>query len=329
MALEDAAQSSAAEAPPVERSPTPAAPSEPAAAPDEAEDALPEDDLSEAPDAAEEAPVEKHVGAAKAWFFASIILVLLIAVIAGANTDSALVYTVAGFTPTIVCVILFVALLDGNYKDVLFWLTPLGVGLLFLAIGPWLNALLNNQLDVPVLTAINLIVSYLILFVGQVLEYLSLRRSEAVVLRGPEDFSPEKLDQYIHTIEDKCKAINFVIGRVYRESRGGSKSLREKIKIPSEWYNEFNMISAKELKEKKEFALLLLQKIEAQLKLLLMPEKDVFTPEEVKRLSVAHDENGYDRIIDVLAVNDRDPVEDYLLGALEFCRNVSEGLRSI
>ncbi|RME31500.1 hypothetical protein D6789_02535 [Candidatus Woesearchaeota archaeon] len=355
MALEDAAVASSPEgSPPVSRSETPAAveeiesgqggsgraesgeaesgrvesgQAEPETARDPQEEELEEELDEEIAEETEEHERHVHTGPAKGWFFVSIILTLLLAVLVGANTDSALIYTVAGFLPTVVCIVIFIALLDGQFKDVLFWLTPLAVCLLFLAVGPWANVMLDNQLDIPSLTAVNLIISYLILFVGQGLEYFSSLRSERVVLENVEDFSPEHLDKYIHTIEDKCKAINFVIGRVYRESRGGTKALREKIKIPSEWYNEFNDITVNDLKEKKEFALLLLQKIEAQLKTLLMPEKDVFTLDEVRRLDIAHDANGYDRIIDVLAVNDRDPVEDYFLGAMDFCKKVSEGLR--
>lgn len=282
-----------------------------------------DDEVAEA-EAAEEA-LYQYSPLARAWLMISILLTLAIAVVSGIRTDSALIFAVIGFLPTIACCLIFIVLLEGGFKDILFWMTPLGICLLWLAIGDFLNTSLNNQLDVALLTGVNIIISYIILAIMTAIEYAHKRDEEDVSLE--EDFKPEKLDRYIHTIEDRCKGINFVIGRVYRDSRGGSKAIRERLKVPSEWYNEFNSISASQIREKRPLALEILGKIERQLQVLLKPEKDVFTHSEIKALRIAHDTNGYDRIIDVLSVNDRDPVEDYFLGAMDFCKKVTEGLR--
>ncbi len=265
--------------------------------------------------------------ATKAWLLASILITLFIALLASVSTDSSVLYALLGFSPTIIATIIFIGLLEGNFKDSLFWLTPLALLLLFLGMEPFMQEILGGQLDIPALAAVNLILSYLILAVMSLIEY---RREKLATLADLEEFKPEALDQYIHTIEDKCKAINFVIGRVYRASNGGTKELREKIKIPSEWYNEFNSIKPDEVREQRDLALNLLTKIEEQLMLLLKPEKDVFTKEELKALhTISRDEHGRDRIIDVLSVNDGDPVEDYYLGARDFCKRVKEGLQKL
>lgn len=270
----------------------------------------------------------RHIQPAKSWLFASILVTLLIALIASVMADSGLIYAIIGFSPTIIAAIIFLILLEGEYRDVLFWGVPLVLAFLFLAIGPALSELMGGQLDVPVLTGLNMILSYVILAVMNRIEYW--RRAEDAPIEEVTEFKAEDLDRYIHTIEDKCKALNFVIGRVYRASNGGTKGLREKLKVPSEWYNEFNSISTEEATEKKELALDLLRRIQEQLSLLLRPEKDLFSDGEVKGLRhLARNPKGRDRVLDVLSVNDNDPVQDYYLGAMDFCKRVSTELEKL
>jgi hypothetical protein len=269
--------------------------------------------------------------AAKGFLFASVIVTLFIALIAAVRSDSGVVYAFLGFAPTILCILIFIGLLEGDYRDVLFWFTPLVICVLFLLLGPYLDVLVANQLDVPVLTAVNLALSYLLLLLMTIIQAIAGRAAmRDVSLQEIEKFEPAKLDQYIHTIEDKCKAINFVIGRVYRASNGGVKEMREKLRVPSEWYNEFNAIKPEAVKEQKELALDILKRIQERLSDLLRPEKDVFTPAEIKGLKhLARDRDGKDRVIDVLTVNDQDPVEDYFLGAMDFCKRITTELEKL
>ncbi len=226
--------------------------------------------------------------------------------------------------------LLFIFLLDGEYKDALLWLTPLAVAFLFLGLGPFVNALIGDQLDIAVLTAVNLVLSYVILGIMALIEYYGDKAEEDATLEEVQSFEPEHLGRYIHTIEDKCKAINFVIGRVYRTSNGGTKVMRERLRIPREWYNEFNAIPAEQAQEQRQLALDLLGRIEERLASLLRPEKDLFTKDEIRSLKeLARDEGGKDRILDVLIVNDNDPVEEYFLGAMDFCKRVKEGLEKL
>lgn len=274
--------------------------------------------------------VIKHISFSKGFVFSSILVVLLLALLSAIWTDSGLVYTLLGFAPTILACIIFIGLLEGDFQDVVYWLIPLGIMLAFLGVGPWVNELINYQLDILVLSGLNLLLSYAILGLLFLIEYSAKRETSVSVQEVEEEFKPEELSRYIHTIEDKCKALNFVIGRVYRTSHGGSKELREKIKIPSEWYNEFNSIKPEELDAQKALALDLLKRIKEQLEVMLRPEKDVFTEKEVKQLKhIARDSLGKDRVLDVLSVNDQDPVEDYFLGAIDFCKRIIKKLEEL
>lgn len=267
----------------------------------------------------------RHMHATKAWLFASILFTLFLALLISITSDSGTLITVFGFSPTILAVIIYIMLLDGGYKDALFWITPLALIFLFLGLGPFFNEMLSNQLDISVLGAVNLLLSYFILAVTLLIEY---RRTNPVSLE--ESFKPEELDKYVHTIEDKCKALNFVIGRVYRASNGGTKELREKIKISPELYNEFNSIQPEEVREKKPEALDLLGRIKERLSNLLRPEKDSFSQAEIRALKhIARDKDGKDRVLDVLSVNDQDPVEDYFLGAMDFCKRIIAELEKL
>ncbi len=289
----------------------------------------PGQEMAEEDDTLEE-KLTKHVHPAKAFLFGSILVTVFIAILTSILSDSGMVYAIIGFTPTIAAVLIFIFLLDGEYKDALLWLTPLAVAFLFLGLGPFINQLLGDQLDLSVLTAVNLALSYVILGIMSLIEYYGGKDEEDATLEEVQAFEPEHLGRYIHTIEDKCKAINFVIGRIYRASNGGTKGLRERLRVPREWYNEFNAIPAEEAQAQRQLALDLLGRIEERLGSLLRPEKDLFTKDELRSLKgLARDEEGRDRILDVLIVNDNDPVEEYFLGAMDFCKRVKEGLEKL
>ena len=57
------------------------------------------------------------------------------------------------------------------------------------------------------------------------------------------------------------------------------------------------------------------------------PEKEVFTKIEMQQLvNLEREASGYDKILDVLIRNDKDPVKQYYDGAVEFCDNALDEL---
>jgi hypothetical protein len=136
-------------------------------------------------------------------------------------------------------------------------------------------------------------------------------------------FKEEKLSEYVHSIEDKCKALNFVIGRVYRNSNGTTPKVRERLRIPSDWYNDFHGIKAEDMHAQKDKAKVLVRKIRDRLSLHAMKEKDVFSPQELASFKhLVRHKDGEDAVIDVLKTNDRDPVEHYYVSAVDFCDRI-------
>ncbi|MCX8147207.1 MAG: hypothetical protein N3D84_01945, partial [Candidatus Woesearchaeota archaeon] len=129
----------------------------------------------------------------------------------------------------------------------------------------------------------------------------------------------EDLPTLIHSIESNCKALNAVIGRVYRKSNGGTDLMRDVIEVKSEWYNEFNdLLKKRDLHGIYE----IVDKIERRLDYLFRKEKELFGKTNLRNLK--RDPEGNDKIIDVLIMNDNDPVETYFENALILCGKVKE-----
>lgn len=140
---------------------------------------------------------------------------------------------------------------------------------------------------------------------------------ERVIIRLESD---EDVKGFVSSIEDKSKAINAAIGRVYSVKHGGSESLRKKIRIDAEHYNEINELKKLPLDKRRILAIELLRKIKDKLDLLNKPENQVFDKSELQHLSnLVRDSGGNDKILEVLIKNDKDPVKQYYDGALEFC----------
>jgi len=116
----------------------------------------------------------------------------------------------------------------------------------------------------------------------------------------------------IRAIEDKCKAINFVIGRVYSVKRGGNAKIREIIRIDKDLYNAFSAITDNFQPKDASKVFKILTKIMEKLSLFEMTEEEVFSSGQI--LS-KHNE----KIIDILARNDKDPVMTYYDGAKQVC----------
>lgn len=138
----------------------------------------------------------------------------------------------------------------------------------------------------------------------------------------------EEVDAVVHSIEDKVKALNFVIGRVYSVYHGGSERLRNKIRVDKAWYADFNTIDAKDSERRRAQAIVLLGKIKDRLELLQKSEEAVFGDDVSKLKNIQHEPSGSDAIIDVLVRNDKDPVRRYYDGALSFCTDAIRKLNA-
>jgi hypothetical protein len=143
-------------------------------------------------------------------------------------------------------------------------------------------------------------------------------------VHAPKD--ADEIETVIHSIEDKVKALNFVIGRVYSVYHGGSERLRNKIRIDKAWYAEFNTIDEKDAARRRAQAIVLVGKIKDRLELLQQSERSVFGEETDKLKNIDHEPSGKDKIIDVLIRNDKDPVRTYYDGALSFCSDAIKKL---
>ncbi len=139
--------------------------------------------------------------------------------------------------------------------------------------------------------------------------------------------APKVITEYIQSIEDKSKAMNFVIGRVYSQRNGGTPEMRDKIKINSEWYNEFSEVTGDNVNEKLFAAQKTVYLIYERLLDLKRSEKEIFGKISYELKNLKRDEFGRTKIIDVLNDNDKDPVDVYYKSSLEFCTKAINELK--
>ncbi len=140
----------------------------------------------------------------------------------------------------------------------------------------------------------------------------------------------KQFEEYIQSIEDKAKAINFAIGRVYSNKHGGSPKIRDAIKINAEWYNQFSKITEDNFDESIVPLKKSLWSIYDRLLGFEKKEKEVFTKTEVENLSgLERNREGNDKIIDVITANDKDPVPTYYQSAIDFCRKATDQISGI
>lgn len=138
--------------------------------------------------------------------------------------------------------------------------------------------------------------------------------------------SKENFNVTLRGIEDKCKGINFVIGRVYSDKRGASPEVRDELKIDPEWYNAFSEITA-DFKEEE------IHKLNGVLHNIM----DRLLHLEQKESSVVNLNIGKlpiyrklgDSVLDVLARNDKDPITEYHKEAKEICEKTLKYLDSL
>ena len=257
----------------------------------------------------------------------SLLILLAIIVITAVSVDSPLIFVVVGFLPAIVTVVLSIVYYEESFSHKLtIWFIPLIVAASFFVIGTNYDYM-NHNMDVGTLTSINVIFSliYLGIFFSLIkISKKSLKqRPQKVVVEKPE----LNIQEYIASIEDKSKALNFVIGRAYNKYHGGSLELRKSINLKAEWYNELSEALQNEEKSDNLRLFMIIENIEKHLGRLKMRERDVFSPKQLESLkNLDRDLDGNDKILDVLIKNDADPVELYFKGIQEFCDTIRKEL---
>ncbi|MDD3174970.1 MAG: hypothetical protein PHU51_00665 [Candidatus Nanoarchaeia archaeon] len=256
-----------------------------------------------------------------------LLVILLFIILTAYSSNHTLFLVFIGFLPTITTIIISLLIHEqAKHHRQLLWIVPMVIMIGFYALK---DSALFSSMDVEVLIGVNFLLSLLyVIFVFAVFgtpdEEVSVEAMEEMILPSVKKDKKEELKDYINSIEDKSKALNFVIGRVYNLYHGGSKKLREAIQIPSDWYNEFALIGIAEGVIDKEKLSELITKIEMQLKNVGRSEKEVFKTSANGLKNLIRDPEGNDKIIDVLDHNDKDPVRSYYEGALEFCQRIKE-----
>lgn len=251
------------------------------------------------------------------------LLVLAVAFTAGVILTPVLAVTslspfanvLLGLSPFFITVLLGMVIVSRHFKGAVLFVT---LFLVHLAALGWLhlgNQLLQSTLHVQQVTAVSFGLSALVVLLAWFADLQPVARKTERI-----EFKREKLPEVVQSIEDKCKAINFAIGRVYRSSNGGSAKLRERLRIPREWYNEFS--DAQE-DEREGRAVSLTRKILSRLLQYAHKENEIFSTEEMKRLkNLTRDREGNSTVLDVLAANDSDPVQQYYAVAVDACQQV-------
>ncbi len=267
---------------------------------------------------------EEPISTEKAVLVGSLLFVLFLALISAVQTDSAVFYPIIGFSPLMLSIITMLLIIDRGFKGFVFWSLPFLYSLLFFIVGGIEFLGLDKQMDIPSLTSINIFLGIFLLAGLSLLEFKEFLKvsSEA----SEEDFD---LEESIDSVEDRCKAMNFAIGRVYSKYHGGTEKMRKRIKIPKDLYNEFNEISEENFEENKEEALVLIKKIRKRLSLLTKKEKEIFGEQWKELEDLERDEGGESKVLEVLKRNDKDPVDVYYLALTKSTEKIMKELRKL
>jgi len=258
--------------------------------------------------------------------------VVFMFLITGAVTNANPGAVLLGFLPSLVFAILLIIMIETDtFYPAYNWLVMIIVLVIYAVSCFVIQVPVFQGLDVGTLLVLNAIMMTLALyilhssFVHQKPVPEPLVKHEHKVEVHVE--KPKEITEIIQSIEDKIKALNFVIGRVYSMYHGGTERIRDKIRVDKEWYNEFNQIDEADLEARKHEAIVLVNKIKERLELLEKSEKEVFGDEVEKLKNISHDLNGKDRIIHVLVKNDKDPAQQYYDGAKQFCEEALKALK--
>lgn len=266
--------------------------------------------------------------------FAAIFLALLLFAVMfiAMSADSSPFIVLIAFTPTLFTVVIAMVVYEAHKDNKhILWGLPLVFSFAFYWLASNAHGIIAG-IDVEVLTAMNVLFSFFYLIVNYFLLQKpapKMRSEVRVVVKEREvevEVIPEDLSKFIASIEDKGKALNFAIGRVYNAYHGGTKELRQKINIKQEWYDEFSQIPSDPKKIDLVSLSALISTIEARLRLLEKTEVEIFGSAHKSFKNLVRSNAGTDKVMDVLDKNDKDPVKSYVEGALEFCGKVKDYL---
>ncbi|MGM5487905.1 MAG: hypothetical protein ACQESG_03075 [Nanobdellota archaeon] len=271
-------------------------------------------------------------------FYAALVLFLIGWI--NVETNSPLFVIFVSFIPTlltIVASILFFSTGELRHK-IAVWTVPIFTSILWYALAVSGQFQPLNQVQAGNITFLNFVISiiYLIILdVFQSIDELLIRPLEKKLIKAEggkkKKYSRESeleqsvlyhnteknIESYIQAIEDKAKALNFVIGRVYSNKHGGSAQLRELIRIPKEMYNLFSEVPPDQISQNISKLRQAVMAIDKQLQKMEESEEKIFGSKAHGFYNITHDPK--ERIIDVLIDNDKDPVATYYQSAREFC----------
>lgn len=254
-----------------------------------------------------------------------LVLLGLILITAGLSGEQVFL-VVVGFFPTVLTIIVSLTMHE-HYakKNKLFWFIPIIIVGAFYFIGT--SSTVFGNINVELLTGINFIIS--LIYVAIVFGLFN-EKSITTTISNNSPIQKQKeqtIEDFINSIEDKSKALNFVVGRVYNKYHGGESSIRDKLRIPPEWYNEFSNIGVGTNKIDFEKLDEIITKFELQLKNFEKTENELFKNKANSLKNLIRDPSGSDKIIDVLDHNDKDPVRSYYQGAIDFCSKIRDSMK--
>jgi len=244
-------------------------------------------------------------------------------------SDSPILNVLIGLLPLIATLIISIVVTRHHYTISVVWIALVACHALAIAIVYLINPFLTTPVHLSNALGTSLFIGLLIVVF---VTLSNVKQAKEVVAQKPRpvEFRPEKIDEYVQAIEDKLKGINFVVGRVYRSSNNGTVAMRERLRIPSEWYNDFHAIPAEDRERQLGKAKTLIRKIHDRLTLLKKRENELFSQEEMAALKhIMRNKDGDDTIIHVLKTNDRDPVEHYFTSATDFCERILKELEHV
>lgn len=285
----------------------------------------------------------------------AILVLMFVIILTSLSTNSPLFLVLVGFSPTLITIIVCILIYEEitHYKVAVWFIPFILTGVFFFLLSS--QQFTQYNLKVGTLSGINILLSvvYLaifFLFFGIALK-LPKRKTETKVVHHvhhsqnaqsnqPRPQAPQSIREYVASIEDKSKAINFVIGRVYNKYHGGSKELRDKISINKEWYNEFSEIlktegnepgKIEDIRDRDKLVSLLyvVNKIQERLNLAKKTEETVFGQKHLNLKNLHRSATGTDVILDVMKENDKDPIDSYYKGALNFCDQLKSKLNTM
>ncbi len=249
-----------------------------------------------------------------------LVLGIVLIPILSVTTYSPLGNVFLGLSPFLVTLVLCLVAVGNHYKRHVSWLILVLVHLAALGLLWYANELLRAGLQVGPSVSTSVLLSAAFVFLAYIADTTPEEKREAA-----GEFSVGELPAFVRSLEDKAKGLNFAIGRVYRNSNGGSAKLRARVRILREWYNEFNHAGEA---DRVRTARVVVKKIQDRLLLYREEERVVFSEEERKRFkNVRRKKDGSSTVLSVLVENDSDPVEQYYESALELCEKILEGLR--